>query len=514
MTSADLLNRRSFLRRALGSTLGISAVSTLTDLRLMNHVMAQTPVIDDYKAIVCIFMNGGNDCNNWLLPASGQAYDDYVTARGGHFNEDTNLGGLGLLPADYTGPLPRVVPVTLSDNPYGFDFGVHSACASTYANGVPQDGIAALVNQGKATFVTNVGVLTEPITRAQYKAGTKKKPPQLFSHNDQVYQWQTSVPDQIVRSGWGGRMADRPYIFGANNGSPISMSISLAGTNTWEVGDVISQYQITTSGAVAMSGTTGTSSANVARLQAIRDILALNRANLAEKDYKAVFDRALNNASTLSNALSSADAGSGGALAWTNSPIGIATRSGTGPLRNNSLATQLNMIARIINARHASQLNMRRQIFFCSIGGFDTHSSQRDSHANSLLKPVSDAVWAFHQTLEAMNVDSGVCGFTFSDFGRTFKNNNTGLIAGSDHGWGAHHLVFGGAVAGGRLYGTFPMLQVNGPDDTSDGRWIPTTSTDEFGATIARWFGVTEPDLSAIFPNLHRFPSANLGFLG
>ena len=509
MTSAQLLSRRSFLRRCTGHALGLTAVSTLADLRLISHALAQSPDITDYKALVCIFLGGGNDSGNLFLPSNGQAYTDYVTARGGHFNTDTSLGGLALLPSDYVGTLPRVVPIGLDDNPYGFDFGVHSACASVYNNGVPQDGIARLLNDGKAAFVSNVGTLVEPMTRAQYRAGTRRRPPQLFSHNDQVYQWQTSVPDQITRTGWGGRMADRPYIFGSNNGSPISMSISLAGTNTWEVGDFVHQYQITTNGAVVMNG-----SSNVARTNAIRDILALGRENLAENDYKAVVGRALSNAALLSNALTAADAGQNGAINWTDSPLGIATRANTGPLRNVSLARQLNMIARIINARHSTFLNMRRQIFFCSIGGFDTHSSQRDAHSNNLIKPLSDSIWAFQQTMEALNISNGVTGFTISDFGRTFKNNNTGLVAGSDHGWGSNQLVFGGAVRGRQLYGTFPQLIINGPDDTSDGRWIPTTSTDEFGATIAKWFGVGPNDVATIFPNLHRFPRPDLGFLG
>ncbi|MGI8601493.1 MAG: DUF1501 domain-containing protein [Verrucomicrobiales bacterium] len=508
MTSADQLTRRSFLRRCSGHLAGLTAVSTLADLRLISHALAQTPAFTDYKALICIFLNGGNDAGNLLVPALGPAYDSYVAARGGTFNIDPNLGGLGLLPADYAGPLPRVVPLNVRDNPSGFDFGVHSSCASVYSDGQPQDGVARLFNDGKAAFVCNVGTLVEPITKAQYKAGTRRRPTQLFSHNDQVYQWQTSVPDIITRTGWGGRMADRPYIFGSNNGSPISMSISLSGSNTWEVGDIVHQYQITTTGAVAMTG-----ASNVARTNAMRDILALGRTNLAEKDYKAVMDRALNNASLLSNALTAADAGQNGATTWTTSPIGIATRAGTGPLRNNNLAQQLNMVARIINARHTGLLSMRRQIFFVSIGGFDTHSSQRDAHANNLLKPMSDAVWALYQTLESMNIASGVTGFTISDFGRTFKNNDTGLIAGSDHGWGSHHIAFGGAVNGGRLYGNYPQLIIGGPDDTSDGRWIPTTSTDEFGATIAKWFGVGSSDLNTIFPNLNRFAHSDLGFL-
>jgi len=511
MTSRDL-SRRSFLRHALGSSVGLTAVSALTDLRLINHALAQQAVFDDYKALVCIFLDGGNDSANILVPASGPAYDGYVAGRGGPFNIDPTQGGLGLLPADYTGTLPRVVPLTVRNNPYPFDFGVHSSFASTYANGVPQDGIARLFNDGNAAFVANAGVLVEPMTRAQYKGSTRRRPPQLFSHSDQVYQWQTSMPDKITRTGWGGRMADRPYIFGSNNGSPISMSISLAGTNTWEVGDVIHQYQITTSGAASLTGTSG-STANAARLAALRDVLAVNRPNLAEKDYKSVFDRALNNATLLSNALTSADAGNNGSLNWATSPLGIATRATTGPLRNNSLANQLNMVARIINARHNGLLSMRRQVFFVRVGGYDTHSSQRDSHANNLLRPLSDAVWAFQKTVEAMQVANGVTGFSISDFGRTFKNNDTGLVAGSDHGWGSHHVVFGGAVQGGKIYGTYPTLEVNGPDDTSDGRWIPTTSSDEFGATLARWFGVTDPDLTTIFPNLPRFAHPNLGFL-
>jgi uncharacterized protein (DUF1501 family) len=516
MTVKEMISRRSFLKRCSGHAFGVTVASTLADLRLINNVMAQGPQINDYKALVCLFLNGGNDSGNILVPTSGApdsatraAYDNYVAQRGGQFNTDNTLGGLGLLPADYTGTLPRVVPISVQNNAYDFDFGVHSSFASNYSNGVPQDGIAKLFANGRAAFINNLGTLVEPITQAQYKAGTRRRPPQLFSHNDQVVQWQTSVPDQIVRTGWGGRIADREYIRNSNAGSQISMSISIAGNNTWEVGDIVNQYQVTTDGGVALNSTSGTDIYNASRLQAMNELVAIGRTNLNEKDHADILNRAINNVSVLSNALTSADAGNNGAIRY-----GTSTTAGFRDyFPNTSLSNQMRMVARIINARGAQHLGMKRQIFFVSIGGFDTHTSQRDAHANNLLKPMSDAVWAFYRALDDMGMSSNVTTFTISDFGRTFKNNNIGLIAGSDHGWGSTQMVFGGAVQGGRLYGKYPVLRVNGPDDTSDGRWIPTASVDEYAATLARWFGVTENDLDVIFPNLNRFESRNMGFM-
>jgi uncharacterized protein (DUF1501 family) len=481
----DYLSRRNFLSRCTGHAFGWPLAATLADLRLMNSVMAQAPV-NDYKALVCVFLSGGNDANNMLAPIDGEQYGRYAAAR----------GPLTLIQNPGTAAYLR--PLNVRNNTSGNGYGVHSSLPD----------LQTLFDDQKLAFMTNVGTLVEPMTKAQYTDRTRKRPAQLFSHNDQVFQWQTSVSDSPTRTGWAGRMAD--ILASANTGSSISMSISLAGFNSWEVGDVVSQYQISTSGAVTLTRNSGDVGSATARMTAIRDMLAMGRANLPEKDYRDVFQRAVNNADLLNTALTGADAGQNGALPLASSPLGqrIALPA-TDPLtlRANTLAPQLQMVARMINARR--QLSMKRQVFFVQLGGWDTHNVQTTAHP-ALFNTINGALKGFWDTLVAMGVSNQVTTFSASDFGRTLQSNGSG----SDHGWGTHQFMLGGAVQGGRLWGKFPNLAVNGPDDTGLGRWIPTTSVDQYGATLARWFGVESTQLNEIFPNLSRFATPDVGFLG
>jgi uncharacterized protein (DUF1501 family) len=482
------LSRRSFLRQA--ACVGMSSwalSSTIRDLRLMNAALAQTG-LTGYKALVCVFMAGGNDANNWLVPRDTVTYGDYQSIRG-----ILALPQSSLLPLR-TGPSggdPDYVDVD------GHTYGFHPGCA----------GMQTLFNEGKLAATFNVGTLVRPITRAEYLANaTGTRPPQLFSHSDQVTQWQTSIPDLPPNTGWGGRVADLLNAT-ANPGGNISMSVSVNGANTFEVGNLIAQYHVSTAGAVTLSGDLMTGSG--ARLQAMRDLLALSHVNLQRKAYADVTERAIATGELLNtNIQATAEAAQGGTWVWNT------------PFPTSSLGNQMKMIARLIQARGPAGFNMNRQIFFCSTGGFDTHTSQVTFNANgtvtsttgthaNLLSDISACMFAFQRAMEQLGVSNGVTAFTASDFARTFPTNSQG----SDHGWGAHHMIMGGAVKGGQTYGKLPVFAINGPNDTSTGRWIPTTAVDQYAATLARWFGVDEPNLSTIFPNISRFPTSNLGFM-
>jgi uncharacterized protein (DUF1501 family) len=447
--------RRTFIRQAACAALTTTGIlNTIFDLRRLSAAPLDT---SDYKALICLFLFGGNDANNVIVPHDANGYASYAAAR----------GVLAI-------PQASLLPLTLQ-NGDGRDFGFHP--------NMPE--LQALFNQGKLGLVANVGTLVAPVTRAQYLAGGAAVPPQLFSHADQSVQWQTSVPDVISKTGWGGRMAD--MLQSLNAGSKISLSLSIAGTNTFEVGNTVLPYVISPNGSIGLTGFDGSANANV-RLQAFKDLLALPHNNLFEQAYSDTVSRSIAANDLLTSAL-------------TGTPAFQTV------FPNSSLGQQLNMIAKLIAAR--TNLAMNRQIFFCSVGGYDTHGDQLAGQSN-LFTELSQGLNAFYNATVELGIASQVTTFTASDFGRTYPTNGSG----SDHGWGSHQFVLGGAVQGGRLFGTFPTLAVNGPDDTGQGRWIPTTSVDEFSATLATWFGVSASDLSTVLPNIGRFAHPNLGIFG
>ena len=476
-----LHNRRSFIRQAACAALGTAALTaSIRDLRFINAAMAQTG-ISDYKALVCIFLQGGNDSNNLIIPTIPAEYTNYATIR-------TPVLAL---------PQASILPITpkISD---GHEYGFHPACPE----------LQTLFGEGKLATLFNTGTLIYPITRAQYESGHGQMPPQLFSHADQITQWQTSIPDRPPLTGWGGRCAD--IMAAVQPNSPISLSVTLAGSNTFEVGSSISQYSVSTSGAVSLSAVTG------ARLQALTNVLGLSYPNLQQDAYSKVALHSIEVGGVLNNAISP----TASATYWTVPfPTTITSPTGGGAF-GSSLGPQLKMVARLIEAGHRSAANggfgMKRQIFFCQVGGYDTHTNQTEgagkttlgSHAN-LLSEISQCMLVFQRAMEQLSLSDNVTAFTSSDFGRTFPSNGQG----SDHGWGSHHLILGGAVNGGQTYGKFPTLAVNGPDDTSTGRWIPTTACDQYFATLASWFGVDKSNLATVFPNLGRFSTPNLGFV-
>ena len=478
-----LATRRDFLRQASCAAVGTWALkSTIRDLRLINAAVAQGP-LTGYKALVCLFLAGGNDANNWIVPTDSTSYSAYSSIRGNLALPQSSLLTLR------TGPLVTDGAYSDGDHTYGF----HPGCTK----------MQTLFGDDKLATVFNVGTLVRPITRTEYLTNaTGTLPPQLFSHSDQVTQWQTSIPDQPPATGWGGRVADILNAT-ANPSGNISMSVSLNGANTFEVGNLISQYQVSTTGAVTLSGNLMTG--NSARVRALKDILSLTNTNLQRTAYSKVVDRAIFTGDLLNTSIAATVLDSYWTVAFPTS----------------SLGQQLKMIARLIQARGPTGFNMNRQIFFCSTGGFDTHTAQVDgtgftnqpTNVNGthykLLNDVSECMYAFQKAMEQLGVSNDVTTFTASDFSRTLPTNSQG----SDHGWGSHHFVMGGAVKGGQSYGKLPTLAINGPDDTGTGRWIPTTAVDQHSATLAKWFGVSATDIPTIFPNIGRFPISNLGFM-
>ena len=467
--------RREFLWKGACAALTATGIaSTISDLRLVNAAVANsitpTAVANDYKALVCIFLFGGNDGNNLLVPTDAAPYAQYSAARGALTLALPN-------PSDPNALIQLKDPATSSDIPYG----LHPRCTQ----------LANLFNTGKCAILANVGTLLAPITAAQYKARSVAVPPQLFSHSDQQIEWQTAVEDQQPKTGWGGRSAD--LLYSLNTSNNVSMNISLAGSNTFQVGDIINEYAVSTSGAVSLNlPTTGV---GPAQLQALKDLINLNHTNLYESAFASKMNTAITNASALNVAIAPTAA----ATYWTT------------PFPTSSLGQQLRMIARLIKA--APTLGHNRQIFFASIGGFDLHSTEggaTGAQAN-LLADVSACMNALYAATVQMGVDTGVTQFTASDFSRTFPVNPS---SGTDHAWGSNHLIVGGGVRGGSLYGTYPTLQVGGPDDTSTGRWIPTTAVEQYSATLAKWFGVSPSLIPDVFPYIGRFATPDLGFMG
>jgi uncharacterized protein (DUF1501 family) len=442
-------SRRTFIRQAACAALGTSGLlNSIWDLRKVSA--ATISGFGDYKALVCVFLYGGNDGNNMLVPYDAASYASYAASR-----------------KDLAIPYPSLLPLTLQ-NSDGRSFAFHPSLLE----------LQALFNQGKLTIVTNVGTLVGPITKAQLRAGGAAVPPSLFSHADQAVQWQTSVSGQQSPTGWGGRTAD--LLNSLNNSSKISLTISFAGTNMFEVGNSVFPYRLSTNGTVGL--------AKPPFKNALQELLRQPYHNLFQQAYADTLLRSISSNDYLGAALASAPA------LQTSFP-------------KTDLAQQLQMAAKLIGARQ--YLSMQRQIFFCAVQGYDTHGAQLPAQAN-LLTELSEALNAFYSATVEMGVDTQVTTFTASDFGRTFRRDGTG----SDHAWGNHQLVLGGAVRGGALYGTFPTLEIGGPDDAEGaGRWIPTTSVDEFSATMASWFGVANSDLATVFPNIGRFANPNLGFL-
>ncbi len=470
------LSRRNFLGACCASVGATGMLSSIAQLRLMGAVAnTDTPSRaaapqTDYKALVCLFLAGGNDANNLVVPTDAATYAAYAAGR----------GVLSL-------PQNTILPVTTSATD-GRTWGLHPAMIE----------LKNLYDRGKFAVLANVGTLSHPLTQALYNSRPDMRPMQLFSHNDQQVEWQTSVSDKPfseVATGWGGRVADMLNALNSNN--RISMSLTMNGQNTFQVGRNVSQYAVGNGGAIALTGSGTGTSVNGLRTAALNDAMAMQNGNLFETAFGGITNGALNNSALLSTVITGA------------SPVQAVFNA----VPNTSLAQQLHMVARMVNAQ--GQLGLKRQVFFVRIGGFDLHDNQvvlgntvSGAHTN-LLRDISQSLNAFYTALTQLGAENQVTAFTSSDFGRTYNTNGDG----SDHGWGSHHFMLGGAVKGGDIYGKMPNFAFGGPDDTGRGRWIPSTSVDEFAATLAKWFGVSQTNLPVIFPNIGRFAKPDLGFM-
>ena len=460
--------RRDFLRT---SACALGSMAMASSIESFGIVHALTPQgATDYKALVCIFLNGGNDGNNVLVDLN--QYASYATGRG----VDIAIPQAQLLPVSPTG---------------GGSFGFHP--------NLPE--VQALFNQGRLAAVCNIGPLVEPLTRTTYQNGTGKKPLQLFSHSDQVGLFQTAISNVVSQTGWGGRVSDLTRSL--NGLATFPQNISIAGINLLLTGVDTRQLAVADS---------GTSLANVLQLNngAGASTSDNNARNVSFTELRTL-DNTFKLVKTASDTRSSAIQ-TDIALSTVNPVLATA-------FPNTSLGRQLLQIARLIKActDPLAGINMKRQIFFAQIGGFDTHSGQIAGQGGLMLQ-VSQAMKAFYDATVELGRQNEVTTFTLSDFSRTLQPSGTGTGAGSDHAWGNNHLVLGGAVAGNTLYGTYPTLALGGPNDTDGGtsprgRWIPTTSVEQYAATLATWYGLSPSDLPAVFPPIGRFPTPNLGFV-
>jgi uncharacterized protein (DUF1501 family) len=494
-------SRRHFLRATAAlSLLGRAGAPLGINLAAVGAAAAQSA--GDYRALVCVFLFGGNDATNMVLPTDADSWARYQAAR----NQGTQP--IALLPAgtaaDANAPrgtpaaLGGVLPIT-PKTPQSFPAGTSGSGARPFALHPLLTNVQTLFGAGQAAILANVGTLVTPTTKAQYQAKSVLVPRSLFSHNDQQSEWQAGAAEG-AQTGWGGRMGD--LLASANGGNGIFTAISTSGNAVMLAGNTILQYQVSASGAVGINGINNASlygtSAGPAALRAA--ITTPSSSSLFPADYAAVVNRSISAGSTLNGALAGVSVAA--PTQYTN-PI-------TGSAATNPLATQLQTVAHIIAA--APALGVRRQVFFVSIGGFDTHANQNGVQPN-LMAQIDHGVGYFYDTLAGLGLADAVTAFTMSDFARTFTTNGLG----TDHAWGSHHFIVGGAVKGGDLYNQFPTVGVdlagfNNPNAVGSGALIPTVSVDQYAATLGAWFGVSPGDLQAIFPNLANFSPATLGF--
>lgn len=470
------ITRRDFLRSSACAAGGVALASSIDTFGVVRALTPQSA--SDYRALVCVFMNGGNDGNNMLV-----SLDQYNGPAGSLTEGYSNVRSAAGLAIAQASLLP-ISPVS------GGSYGLHP--------NMPE--MRDLFNQGKLALLCNSGPLVEPLTRTTYQNGTGKKPLQLFSHSDQVQLYQTSIANAVSQTGWGGRLADRTT--GLNGAATFPSNVSIAGVNLLLSGVDTRQLAVADSGTplanVLDLAIAGTAAERTSRLASFNELRTLDN---EFKLVKAASDIRSSSMQT-DNALSSV-----------NPTL-------TTVFPNTSLGRQLKQVALLIKActDPLAGINMKRQIFFTQIGGFDTHSAEIGGQGN-LLTQVSQAINAFYAATVELGVQDKVTTFTMSDFGRTLQPAGTGVATvGTDHAWGNHQLIVGGAVLGRTLYGAYPTLVLGGPDDTDGGsnprgRWIPTTSVEQYAATLALWYGLSTVDLPAVFPLIDRFATPNLGFL-
>jgi uncharacterized protein (DUF1501 family) len=463
-TSPGGASRRAFLQRL--SALSVAGVAAPWALNLAALAEASAANASDYKAIVCVFLYGGNDYANTLIPYDNTNYNAYYNLRPTLAYSHSSLINTVL------------APDTAPRDAAGF--------VRQYAMAPELAPLLPIFNAGKMGVLLNVGTLVEPTTKAQYNAKSVALPPKLFSHNDQQSLWQSSAPEGAA-SGWGGRIGDR---FQAGNGNATFTCVNVSGNAVFLSGQAAVQYQVSTAGPVPFTALQKPLFGSAACSAVLQSLATQPRTHLLENEYTRITRRAIDANGILTSALA-----------------GVPALTTSFPA-SNGLADQLNMVARMIAG--AGAVGAKRQVFFVSMGGFDTHDGMLTVHPG-LLASVAGALSAFYQATVELGVADKVTSFTASDFGRTLSGNNDG----SDHGWGSMHFMLGGAVKGKHLYGTPPAVASDGPDDVGQGRLIPTTSVDQYAATLGKWLGVSDSDLLDLLPNLKHYNASSrlLGFL-
>ncbi|XHS80188.1 DUF1501 domain-containing protein [Burkholderiaceae bacterium UC74_6] len=453
--SVKQLQRREFLRRS--SALGLMGTAAPWALNLAAMAEASAQTASDYKALVCVFFYGGNDYANTVVPYDATTYASYAQIR-----QTLATARDQLLPLTPSTALPGGAQLALA----------------------PQlTRMKGLFDAGSLGVLLNVGTLVQPTTLAQYQAQSVPLPPKLFSHNDQQSVWQASSPEGAI-SGWGGRMGD---LFLSGNGNATFTCINVSGNAVFMAGQQAVQYQIAPSGAVAINAITKPLYGSQACADALRSLItANNRSHWMESELNTVVSRSVNAQGIVSSALAGLPA--------------LATPFDTA----NNLAMQLQMVAKLIAAR--SSLGAKRQVFFVSLGGFDLHDFLVDQHPG-LLSNIDGALGSFQAAMTELGVAQQVTAFTASDFGRTLTSNGDG----SDHGWGSHHFVMGGAVKGGRFIGDMPEYGLGGAHDVGQGRLLPGTAVDQLGATLATWMGVSAGDLPLVLPQIGNYSVKDIG---
>ncbi|HEX2542473.1 MAG TPA: DUF1501 domain-containing protein [Caldimonas sp.] len=486
-------SRRKFLRTAsvVSGSVGAAAAPFALNMASLSTAAAQT-ASTDYKAIICMFFYGGNDSSHMVLRTDTASFSEYTRLR------NTAPESIALLapgtpvnnnatrasPARLGGVLPIVPKFTASPENAAFTYGLHPVMTE----------VQTLFGAGRLAILANAGPLVVPLTRQEFTSNSKPRPLALGSHNDQQSTWQALGPEG-AKIGWGGRLGD---LMASNNSNVTFTSISVSGNAVFSAGETVFQYQVGNGGSTAIGGLSGTLFNSMTAATTLRGIVMADNQHLFSKEYAQIIKR-------------SVDAQAAFQTAFAASTALVPTtyiQPSTGNAQQNGLAQQLQTVVRVIGARNA--IGTRRQVFFVSMGGFDTHDGQNMNQAD-LLARISHAIGYLDAALANVNgVDlrNNVTMFTASDFGRTITSNGDG----TDHGWGASHFVVGGAVNGGEIYGRFPQFGLNNNMDSANNAYLPNTSVDSVGSTIGKWFGASDTNLDTVFPNLRNFPR-DLGFL-
>ena len=484
--------RRQFLRTAsvVSGSVGTAAAPFALNMATLGAAVGQTT--SDYKAIVCMFFYGGCDSSHMVLRTDSASFTEYTRLR----NQGTdpinllapgtapNNGATRASPARLGGVIPITPKFTVSPENNQFTYALHPVMTE----------VQSLFGANRLAILANAGPLVVPLTRADYTSNSKPRPQALGSHNDQQSTWQALGPEG-VKIGWGGHIGD---MIASQNTNQTFTSISLGGNAVFSAGQTTFQYNVGGGGSTQIGGISGTLFGSPTAATTLRSIITQESQHLFAKEYSSIITRSLAAQQTFQSA-------------YTASTVAAPTQynqPSTGQNQNNGLAQQIQTVARVIGARNA--IGAHRQIFFVSMGGFDTHDNQNMNQAD-LLARISHAIGYFDTVMSnigGVDMRNNVTLFTASDFGRTLTTNGDG----TDHGWGASHFVVGGAVNGGEIYGRFPQFQLNAGQDAANNAYLPSESVDSIGATLGTWFGVSDTNLSVIFPNLKNF-RRNVGFL-